>query len=309
MPSGRRGTRIGTASAVPIATCVAAMLALAFFMLPATVGSATASTGGGGGLCPVFDLVPPLACRAAGDERATATPAPSASAEQGSTEVPDSVLRTSTTVRHDPGRIAVTVKRGATRRRIDAAFAKAGVTVEESIPQIRAYMVGIEPSRADFALKSLRASSAVATVGQEVLADALDLSPNDADWPEQWGLRVTRFPQAWSLVKSGANSVVVAVLDTGVDPSQPDLRGALIPGYDFVHQTTNPADDHGHGTAVAGIIAARIDNREGIAGTCAICVIMPVKVLDSGGVGDDSVIAAGIVWAADHGAKVINLSL
>jgi subtilisin family serine protease len=87
------------------------------------------------------------------------------------------------------------------------------------------------------------------------------------------------------------------------------LRGAIVPGYDFVHQSPKAMDDEGHGTAVAGVVAARTDNHEGIAGVCGSCLIMPVKVLDSTGVGDDSVIAAGIVWAADHGAKVINLSL
>jgi subtilisin family serine protease len=142
-----------------------------------------------------------------------------------------------------------------------------------------------------------------------VLSSALAVDPNDAGWPQQWGLRIAGFPQAWDLVPSPQRVVVVAVVDTGVDPAQADLQGVLVPGYDFLNQSATPSDDEGHGTSVAGIIAARTGNRVGIAGVCGTCQIMPVKVLDAHGVGDDSVIAAGIVWAADHGAGVINLSL
>jgi subtilisin family serine protease len=82
-----------------------------------------------------------------------------------------------------------------------------------------------------------------------------------------------------------------------------------VPGQDFVDDDANPADDEGHGTAVAGIIAARTNNHEGQAGLCWVCSIMPVKVLDSRGSGKTATIAAGIVWAADRGARVINMSL
>src|SRR5206468_9137630 len=133
------------------------------------------------------------------------------------------------------------------------------------------------------------------------VSEAFDTTPDDSDWPLQEGLRVAGFPKAWDVTR-GAARVVVAVLDSGVDPNQPDLRGALVPGRDFVNSDADAADDHGHGTAVAGVIAARANNREGAAGVCWRCSVMPVKVLDSHGTGDDTVIAAGIVWAVDHGA-------
>src|SRR5206468_13102282 len=79
--------------------------------------------------------------------------------------------------------------------------------------------------------------------------------------------------------------------------------------WDFIGNDADPPDDHGHGTAVAGVIAARANNHVGGAGSCWRCLVMPIKVLDSKGSGDDTVIAAGIVWATDHGARVINLSL
>ncbi len=134
------------------------------------------------------------------------------------------------------------------------------------------------------------------------------LQPNDTYWGRQWGASRIRAPAAWSLT-AGAPDVVVAVLDTGVDPSHPDLQGALTAGRNFVRGGTDVSDDHGHGTAVAGVVGARTDNGRGIAGVCGGCRIMPVKVLDHEGVGTGSAIAQGITWAADGGADVINLSI
>ncbi len=216
--------------------------------------------------------------------------------------------QTSAVARYDPRRLTVTVRRGVPQQKIDALFAKARVTPEQAIPQIRAYMVGVPPDQRESALATLRDSSLVASAGREPLVEALDTIPDDALWPQQWGLQLTGFPEAWSRTR-GSSRVIVAVLDTGADQSQPELRGAFVPGYDFVNGDADPTDDEGHGTSVAGIIAARGNNHTGGAGVCWNCSVMPVKVLDAQGSGNDSVIAAGIVWAADHGARVINLSL
>jgi subtilisin family serine protease len=148
----------------------------------------------------------------------------------------------------------------------------------------------------------------VASAAKEPIAEAFDTSPDDTDWPQQDGLRIAGFPKAWD-VTQGSSKVVVGLLDTGVDANHPDLRGALVPGWDFIGNDADPADDHGHGTAVAGVIGARSNNHVGGAGICWRCLLMPVKVLDSKGSGDDTLIAAGVVWATDHGAQVINLSL
>ena len=102
--------------------------------------------------------------------------------------------------------------------------------------------------------------------------------------------------------------VVVAVVDSGVDPSQPDLQGALVPGADFADSSGSTVDQYGHGTMVAGVIAARGNNGQGVAGVCWVCQIMPIKVLDANGAGTAASVAEGIRWAADHGANVINLS-
>jgi subtilisin family serine protease len=132
--------------------------------------------------------------------------------------------------------------------------------------------------------------------------------PNDQFLPTQWSVRKTNAEQAWDL-STGSSQVVVGILDTGVDAGQPDLRGKLVEGYDYVNNDQDPSDDNGHGTAVAGIVAASSDNGIGVAGYCWACRLMPVKVLGADGAGFMSGLAQGILWATDHGARVLNLSL
>lgn len=133
------------------------------------------------------------------------------------------------------------------------------------------------------------------------------VTPTDPDWPQEWGLAQIGAPAAWQ-VSSGSRPVVVAVVDSGVDPTQPDLQGALVPGADFADGTGSTADQYGHGTMVAGVIAARPDNGVGGAGICWTCEVMPVKVLGANGSGTAQAIADGIRYAADHGANVISMS-
>ena len=108
---------------------------------------------------------------------------------------------------------------------------------------------------------------------------------------------------------TGSAAVTIAIVDSGVDLGHPDLAGKLVPGTDIVNNDNDPQDDNGHGTHVAGIAAAMTNNLVGVAGVSWGARIMPVKVLDALGGGSTSNVAAGIVWAADHNADVINLSL
>jgi thermitase len=114
---------------------------------------------------------------------------------------------------------------------------------------------------------------------------------------------------AWDAVKGDAETVI-AILDTGVDMTHPDLAGKIVSsGHDFANDDDDATDDHWHGTHVAGIAAAGTNNSTGIAGVAWNCRILPVKVTDQTGSGWYSWIIDGIIWAADQGADVINLSL
>ncbi len=115
-------------------------------------------------------------------------------------------------------------------------------------------------------------------------------------------------PQGWAETK-GLASVVIAVVDTGVDLNHVDLKNKVVSaGRDFVNSDLDASDDNGHGTMVAGIAAADTDNDQGVAGVAWNAKILPVKVLNASGIGPTDTAAQGIVWAADNGAAVINLS-
>jgi subtilisin family serine protease len=198
------------------------------------------------------------------------------------------------------------------------------------------YRIRLAPEAPEVA-DALRELAGLAGFVQQVSPNPLRLTqnvPGDPEFPKQWGLAEIHCDTAWNL-QTGDPSVVVAVLDTGVDPQHPDLAPALLPGKNFVNLnddsapdgwrwegTLQPgpgaADEVGHGTHVAGIIAAQIGNGLGIAGIAPACRLLPVRVLarlvrlEGGaviGAGTAADVAAGIAWAVDQGAAVINLSL
>ncbi len=137
---------------------------------------------------------------------------------------------------------------------------------------------------------------------------AVDTFPNDSYWGNQYGLSAIHAPQGWDIT-TGSAAVVIAIIDTGVDLTHPDLAGKIVAGYDFVNNDAVPQDDNGHGTHVAGIAAAESNNGVGVAGVSWGAQIMPVKVLGASAGGSFSNAASGIIWATDRGAQIINLSL
>lgn len=135
---------------------------------------------------------------------------------------------------------------------------------------------------------------------------------NDADYidpqkqvyaPDMINLRM-----AWNYTM-GSPDIKIAILDSGILASHPEFAGRVLPGYDFVNNDSDPHDDYGHGTHVAGIAAAGANNGIGMLGVCPGCSIIPVKVLDQYNQGTWGNVAAGILFAVDAGANVINLSL
>ncbi|MET7748565.1 type VII secretion-associated serine protease mycosin [Micromonospora sp. NPDC005367] len=143
------------------------------------------------------------------------------------------------------------------------------------------------------------------------LAYVPDEAPDRPDQirDEQWQIDELNAATAWRT--STGRGVVVAVVDSGVDATHPDLVGQVLPGYDLVSPGGAPeADPVGHGTTVAGLIAGRRDDKQGVVGLAPDARILPVRVLDDENRYDDALIVArGVRWAVDHGARVINLSL
>ena len=183
------------------------------------------------------------------------------------------------------------------------------------------------------AIARLRRRPGVAYALPDYIAHATgDFYPNDAGrasvpqgWERlQWNLMPTtgvNAPQAWANLlavhRPGGKGVVVAVLDTGIAyrrwrefyPSPDFSRTRFVAPYDFITNSRYPLDRNGHGTFVAGIIAESTNNRIGLTGLAYGVSIMPVRILDASGQGDEATIARGIRYAVDHGAQIVNLSL
>jgi subtilisin family serine protease len=207
----------------------------------------------------------------------------------------------------DPSSVLVRFGSGlnqAARRRLVAA---AGGTLGADVHELGWTRVATGRGNAARVQKALRGRAGVAEV-QPNYVRRIAAVPNDPLALEQESIGESRFSAAWAAT-TGSPATKVAIVDTGVDLGHPDLVANLNPGRDFVNADDQADDDNGHGTMVAGVAAATGNNAVGVAGTSWASRIIPVKVLNDEGEGDDATIAAGIAWAADQGADVINLSL
>jgi thermitase len=174
-----------------------------------------------------------------------------------------------------------------------------------------------ESATARIAAYDKRADVVYAEPNGRVHALALD-PPNDPDFSSQWAFAVTGTLGGWALYPGAFGATTgaqLAVVDTGVSAAHPDLAGRVRTDLGATCLYPSPCvagpatDDNGHGTHVAGIAAAATNNGIGVAGVAFSSPIIPVKVLDSTGSGYDSDVANGILWAAQHGARVLNLSI
>jgi type VII secretion-associated serine protease mycosin len=181
------------------------------------------------------------------------------------------------------------------------------ITIEERVEGLGVLRLGVPVGREMEIVQLLQKNPLVEWAELNQVAQALRI-PDDPLYQQfQWNLRKVQAEQAWD-ISTGSPDVIVAVLDTGIDASHPDLAGKLVPGYDFLNDDAIPEDNSGHGTHNSGIIGAATSNAVGVAGVAWNCRIMPVKVLNSNGTGPESVIARGIMFAADQGAQIINMS-
>jgi thermitase len=189
----------------------------------------------------------------------------------------------------------------------------------ETIQGINLKVVKVPVGRENEIIEALRNEQYVESAEGD-FTNHIMYTPNDSLFKYQWGLKNTgatiagaagtagidvKAEAAWDVTRG--NGVKVAVLDTGIDPNHPDFAGKIVAQKAFATAEIN--DKVGHGTHVAGTVTTATNNSAGIAGTCPDCQLIIGKVMGDNGKGELSNIVAGITWAADQGAKVINLSL
>ncbi|MBI5667897.1 MAG: S8 family serine peptidase [Chloroflexi bacterium] len=215
------------------------------------------------------------------------------------------ILATPNTPATVPNQIVITFQASASASDKAAYVAALGGTIVQEVTALNSVVVSLPAANAAL----LPATSIIAASEPDYYAVALGGEVNDPLYPQQWHLPVIGTADGWAAVTSASPSVIVAIVDSGICADHPDLAGRILPGYDFVDRDGQPQDALGHGCGVAGIVAANASNGEGIAGIAPNVQVLPLRALDSRGIGTYSNVAAAIVYAADHGAAVINLSL
>lgn len=210
---------------------------------------------------------------------------------------------------HVEGRVLLKPKVGVAQAAIDALTKAQGLAFVEQLLDNETLVFEAKGKKTQALLAAMEKSGLFALAEPDYVA-TINWTPNDPSFGSQWGPKKVSAQTAWDVTK-GSSSVIIAVVDTGVDLDHPDLASKVLTGndWDFVNNDSTAQDDNGHGTHVAGIAAAATNNATGIAGMCPNCMILPVKVLNAAGSGSYSAIANGVRYAADQGAKVINLSL
>jgi len=221
-------------------------------------------------------------------------------------------------------RVLIRFKSGLSRRQKDLFFSKLEIAQTREIEALGFISVEVpEGLTADELLVLCRLNPDILNCEPDYRTYICDF-PNDPLLSYQYYIRNTGQPIGGSLGRAGADmkmieawsetrgsiDVVIAAVDTGIDFNHPDLQdNILFDGWDFVFNDDDPTDDHGHGTMVAGILAADTNNNTGVAGLTWNCRVLPIKGIDNNGQGYTSWMLQAIVWAADRGVDVINLSV
>ncbi len=205
------------------------------------------------------------------------------------------------------GRILVQTRVGLSKQQLDNLLNMHGAKSKGQIGKLDLYRVSVPPQAEAAVAAALRHNKHVEFAELDELVEYTEIPPNDPLYPNAWHLPRIKASGAWSL--SQGQGVTVAVLDTGVYENHVDLVGQMTPGWNAASNDADTSDIAGHGTKVAGTVAAQSNNGAGVASVAWNARIMPIRVTNSSdGRAYLSSIAAGLSWAADHGAKVANIS-
>ncbi len=211
---------------------------------------------------------------------------------------------------HVAGRLLVQHRSNGDRDVAQQVLARVGARIEKELPQIGVSVLQV-PEPAALAISAALTRTGLFTfVEPDGIAHSgqAAITPNDPDFSSQWHLNQIQSPDAWALT-TGSAGATIAIIDSGVDSTHPDLASKLVPGWSFLTGTSDTSDVLGHGTAVAGTAAAATNNGTGVAGVSWGTMIMPLVVLNSSDYASYSDISSAITYAADHGVRVINISI
>lgn len=220
---------------------------------------------------------------------------------------------------HVPGELIVGFHGGTSPAAEATLHARLGATVVRHAPASPMTLVRFAPSVPLEAREAeYLADPSVEFVDRNWLGQG-GFMPNDTWYGDQWqhdnlgqfggtaGADIES-EAGWDLVP-GSSSVVVAVLDTGIDSDHPEFAGRIVAGWDFVNGDADPEDDNGHGTLVTGLLAANADNAFGVAGVDPVCLIMPIKILAANNMGTTFNLISGIDFARTNAVDVLSMSL
>lgn len=206
--------------------------------------------------------------------------------------------------------LLVTPRAHVSNAALEATYKGVGATKVKILTHDRTHVISVAAGTITHVEASLRNNKNVELVERNFTGGG-ELIPNDTSYSSQWHLTKIEAPLAWDTT-TGSAGVPVAVIDSGIDTAHSDLKSKIAAGWSFLTDTTNVQDTGalgGHGTAISGAIAAASNNASGVAGVAWLNPIMPLVVLTAGNVATAADISDAIVWAADHGAKIINISL
>ncbi|MEO8028020.1 MAG: S8 family serine peptidase [Bryobacteraceae bacterium] len=206
-----------------------------------------------------------------------------------------------------PGRLLVGHLAGMEDAPLPRGLAQRGAKLTRKIGRLPVSVIEAADDQIDQLEIDLRASGQFQFVERDYYAHG-SVQPNDPSFPGQWHLAKIAAPAAWD-INRGSSGIIIAIVDSGVDGSHPDLSSKMVAGWNFVNNNSDTHDVLGHGTAVAGTAAAATDNATGVAGVTWMSKIMPLVALDSSNYATYSNIASAITYAADHGARVVSISI
>jgi subtilisin family serine protease len=204
-----------------------------------------------------------------------------------------------------PGRLLVQPRAGLSEAEFDKIIKKQGGKQVGKIDGINVRVIQLPPQASEKAVAALLKNNKHLKFAERDML-VKPSTTNDPYYANGWHLPKIGTPTAWQ-TSSGRN-VVIAILDSGVDPDHPDLASKLVPGWNTYNNNADTADVYGHGTKVAGAAAALTNNGIGVAAVASDAQVMPMRVTGTDGWASYSAIASALTWAADRGARVANLS-